>query len=117
MQQPEGEQVRQQPRYGDDQHRGTHHRLRCEETPYRLPQDEYHDHQQRRGVEEGRQGGEAQIAEGVARVGLALGEVHRHQGHQQRGGIGQHMAGVGQQRQRAGQQATDYLGHHKDGGD
>jgi hypothetical protein len=54
MQQPEGEQVRQQPRYGDDQHRGTHHRLWFEETPYRLPQDEYHDHQQRRGVEEGR---------------------------------------------------------------
>jgi len=113
VQNPEGQNICQQPRHGNHHHCRPGDRLRVSETLYGLPDDKNGNDHQRNGVNKRGQGCQPQPAEGMARIGRTTRKLHRQQGEEQRCGIGQHVSCISQKRQRAGNQAANDLDNHK----
>ncbi|MNR06241.1 hypothetical protein D3C85_1223060 [compost metagenome] len=112
-QNPEHQDVDQQPRDGDGQHRpGQNHGRLLEALPG-LVDDPGDNGEKRDGVDEAGDHLEAEVAEGSPGIGQAPAKAEGEIGQAERRRVGQHMAGVRQQGQRARNQSPDHLDDHE----
>ena len=96
-QNPEDEDIDQQPRDRDAEHRPGKDRLRLLKAFPGFIDDPAHDREQGDGVDETGDHLEAQIAEGALGIGRALTEAEGRIGECQRRCVGHHMPGICQQ--------------------
>ena len=96
VQNPEGQDICQQPRHGNHHHCCPGDWLRVSEALYGLPDDKNGDDHQRNSVHKRGKGCQPQPAEGMARIGRTTRKLYRQEGEEQRCGIGQHMPGISQ---------------------
>ena len=112
-QNPEYEDIDQQPRDRDAEHRAGQDRLRLLKAFPGFIDDPAYDREQRHGVDEAGDHLEAQIAEGALGIGRTLAKAEGRIGERQRRRVGHHMPGVRQQGERAGDQAAHDLDDHE----